>query len=100
RPARLGVFALDTGRLIADRPTCDDSDDVFLDAHRARLYVICGSGFVDVFSTLDDFPLRAHLTTQPGARTGLFVPLLDRLFVAARATGATTASVWVFRPIS
>jgi hypothetical protein len=100
RPARLAVIALDTGRLIAARATCDDSDDVFLDARRARLYVICGSGFVDVFYTSDGFPLRAHLATQPGARTGLFVPVLDRLFVAARATGANAASVWVFRPIS
>jgi DNA-binding beta-propeller fold protein YncE len=98
RPARLGVIALDTGRLIATRATCDDSDDVFLDAQRARLYVICGSGFVDVFSTRDDYLLREHLTTQAGARTGLFVPVLDRLFVATRTDGTSAASVAVFRP--
>jgi hypothetical protein len=97
-PARLGVIATDTGRLIAARDTCGDSDDVFLDAQRARLYVICGSGFVDVFSTRDDYPLRAHLATQAGARTGLFVPVLDRLFVATRTNGTTAASVSVFRP--
>jgi hypothetical protein len=29
--------------------------------------------------------LAGHLTTRPGARTSLFVPSLDRLYVAARA---------------
>ena len=40
----------------------------------------------------------ARLPTAPGARTALFVPELDRLFLAVRATGDEAAAVWVFRP--
>jgi hypothetical protein len=33
-----------------------------------------------------------------GARTSLFVPELDRLYVAVRASGAEPAAIWVFKP--
>jgi len=36
--------------------------------------------------------------TRSGARTGLFVPSLDRLFVAARANSGAEAALLVFRP--
>jgi len=39
-----------------------------------------------------------HVATAAGARTSLFVPELDLLFVAARATASEPASLWVFRP--
>jgi hypothetical protein len=31
-----------------DYRTCGDADDLFIDAKRARIYVSCGAGFVDV----------------------------------------------------
>ena len=34
------------------------------------------------------------------ARTALFVPELDRLFVAVRAGSNEPAAIWVFRPAS
>jgi hypothetical protein len=40
----------------------------------------------------------ARTPTRPGARTGLFVPALDRLFVALRARGSAPAAIQVFRP--
>ena len=40
----------------------------------------------------------AGLPTVPGARTSLFVPDLDRLFVAVRAASNEPAAIWVFRP--
>jgi hypothetical protein len=33
-----------------------------------------------------------------GARTSLFVPEFDRLFVAARATATSDAGILVYRP--
>src|SRR6185437_14075739 len=76
-----------------------DSDDVFLDHQRQRVYVICGQGFVDVFAAQGDgYSLLARTSTVAGARTGLFVPQLDRLFVAARAADGNPATVWVFQP--
>src|SRR5215208_4739525 len=67
--------------------TCGDSDDVFLDEKRNRIYVSCGEGFVDVFEVADaGFRRTDHIATVPGARTSLFVPELDRLFLAVRAS--------------
>ena len=44
----------------------------------------------------------ARLATVPtisGARTSLFVPKLDRLFVVVRAASNEPAAIWVFRPV-
>ena len=98
-PPTVGVIDERSGRLLATLATCGDSDDVFFSPTRHQLYVICGEGFVDVFSQTDDqLRLQSHIATVAGARTGLFVTDLDRLVLAVRATGSIEASVWVFRP--
>ena len=43
-PALIAMFNTQTGELIARLPTCGDADDVFYDARRERVYVICGDG--------------------------------------------------------
>jgi DNA-binding beta-propeller fold protein YncE len=99
-PSRVGVFDSQDGRLLSSVDTCSDSDDVFIDAKRARLYVICGEGFVDIFSQNKDQLLRiARLATAGGARTGLFVPEMDRLYVAERAGFGRPAAIWVLQPV-
>jgi DNA-binding beta-propeller fold protein YncE len=99
QPARLAVFRVQDGKLLSSMPVCNDSDDVFLDAKRHRVYVSCGQGFVDVFSGEGEkYAKVLHLATVPGARTALFVPEVDRLFLAVRQTGDTPAAVWVYRP--
>ncbi len=99
-PARLIMLDTRTGSGIASLPTCGDADDVFFDAKRQRLYVSCGDGEVDVVQ--QDGPgyrPLARIPTQSGARTSLFVPELDRLFVAARAgLLGPGAAILVFRP--
>jgi DNA-binding beta-propeller fold protein YncE len=99
-PAKLGVFRAADGHLITSVPTCRDSDDLFVDARRHRVYVSCGEGFIDVFSAQGEQYVRtAHVATLSGARTALFVPETDRLYLAVREVGETPASVWVFRPV-
>ncbi|HWE76533.1 MAG TPA: hypothetical protein VG328_25440 [Stellaceae bacterium] len=98
-PPQLLAYAMDGGSRVASVPTCGDADDVFLDAHRQRLYVSCGSGAIDVLDASGDAYQRiAHIATVTGARTSLFVPERDRLYLAVRATGAEPAAIWVFRP--
>jgi DNA-binding beta-propeller fold protein YncE len=98
-PAQVAAFQATDGRRLADIDTCGDADDAFVDSKRNRLYVICGEGVVDVFdATGSTYARVARLATSPGARTGLFVPELDRLYVAARASSGASASVWVFAP--
>jgi len=98
-PARLGVFSLQDGSTVAMVDACGDADDLFADAKRQRVYLSCGDGYLDVFEPQGDTYRRAaHIATISGARTSLFVPDLDRLFVAARANPGEPAAVWVFRP--
>jgi YVTN family beta-propeller protein len=99
RPAKVGLFDTQDGHLLGSFDTCSDSDDIFVDAKRSRLYVICGEGFVDVYSQSGN-QLRkvGHVATQRGARTGLFVPEADRLFLAVRAALSGPAAIWVLKP--
>jgi hypothetical protein len=87
------------GRVAAKLETCGDADDVFVDAKRRRVYVSCGEGVVDVLEQGETgYRQVARVPTVSGARTSLFVPELDRLFVAVRAGSNEPAAIWVFRP--
>src|SRR5215213_9182310 len=98
-PPRLLVLSDADGSAVVDLNTCGDADDLFVDARRRRVYVICGAGAVDVFEQNDNGYRRIdQVPTAPGARTGLFVPEFDRLFVAVRAAGPEPAAIWVFKP--
>jgi hypothetical protein len=98
-PATLVAFDAQTGMKLFSIDTCADSDDVFLDPARSRVYVSCGEGFVEIFIVeADHYRKEDKVATVGGARTALFVPELDRYFLAVRANGQTSAAVWVFRP--
>jgi len=96
RPARLIAFAAETGAIAARADSCGDSDDVFVDAKRKVIYVVCGEGFIEVFEA-GSLQRLGRIRTVPGARTAWFDPELDRLFLAVRASGAEGAAIWVFR---
>ena len=99
KPAKLVAYGAADGAVVADVATCGDSDDIFVDAKRRRIYISCGEGFIDVFELRDaGYQRIGHIASVPGARTSLFVPELDRLFVAVRATAVEPAAVWVFKP--
>ncbi len=100
-PARLMVFATRTGKLEGSFDICRDADDVFVDPRRRRLYVSCGEGAIDVLArTSNGYERVARIPTVAGARTSLFVPASDRLYLGVRATAAEPAAIWVFRPLS
>jgi DNA-binding beta-propeller fold protein YncE len=97
RPAVVLVFDTQTGTQLTSIPTVGDTDDMFFDARRKRVYVIGGEGFVDVFDTRGDHLQRiAHLATTAGARTGLFVAPENRLYLAVPRRGAQNAEIRVF----
>jgi hypothetical protein len=98
-PPRIGVFHVPDGKLLTGAATCGDADDLFIDAKRSRVYVSCGEGFLDILSLHDEtIESLTRIPTVAGARTALFVPELDRLFIAVRAAGREPAAIWVFRP--
>jgi DNA-binding beta-propeller fold protein YncE len=96
-PALLAAFDTQTGEIVGKAETCRDADDVFHDAARSRVYVVCGEGAVAV---LDAKTLReeGRLQTRAGARTGLYAPVLDLLFVAVPARDGAAAEIRVYRP--
>jgi hypothetical protein len=99
KPAMLVAFSIPDGANVASASTCGDADDVFADAKRHRVYVSCGDGFLDVFEPHDTSYRRvAHIPTVSGARTSLYIPELDRLFLAVRARSQQPAELWVYRP--
>jgi len=99
-PPTLALFDPGSGAIGDAASICGDADDVFFDAGRRRLYVSCGEGAIDVFERNDgQLQPVGRTKTSSGARTALFVPELDRLFVAARAeANQAPAKILVFRP--
>ncbi len=97
-PARVIGIAAD-GSISGRAETCGDSDDLFVDEKRNRLYVSCGEGFIDVFEIQPaGFQRLERIPTVSGARTSLFVPELDVLLLAVRATATEAAAIWMFKP--
>ncbi|HKT18661.1 MAG TPA: hypothetical protein VJR47_11505 [Stellaceae bacterium] len=97
-PPRLVAYEMASGRRAASAEVCKDADDVFLDAKRERIYVSCGEGFIDVLSARGDEARLGRIATSSGARTSLWVPERDRLYLAVRTSGSEPAAIWVFRP--
>jgi len=98
-PAQLIALSMRDGSAVATVDACGDADDLFLDVKRRRIYISCGDGNLDVLEAIGNSYRRvARVPTIAGARTALFVPEIDRLFVAARANPGEPAAIWVFRP--
>ncbi len=98
-PAVLLVYDTATGKVVAKLAIGQDTDDIFFDPARKRVYVICGEGRVDVFSQEgpDRYSLAGSVQTAPRARTGLFVPGTGKLYVAAPAAGSSPARVLAYQ---
>jgi DNA-binding beta-propeller fold protein YncE len=97
-PARLLAIDTESGKQTASAEIAGDTDDLFYDAARKRVYVIGGEGFVDVLAQrdADHYERIARQATAPGARTGLFVPTWNKLFVAAPRRARQDAQILVF----
>jgi hypothetical protein len=102
-PPRLVVLDANSGSQISNLPSCGDADDAFFDRKRRRIYASCGDGSIFAWQEeAGQYRQLSSVTTISGARTSLFVPELDRLFVAARAGFfglRSDAAILVLRPI-
>jgi len=97
-PARLATLDMNTGAMTASAETCSDADDVFLDNNRQRIYVSCGSGMIDVVAR-NGLKRIAYVNSTSGARTSLYVPETDRLYLAVRAGVISgQAAIQIYRP--
>ena len=98
-PALVLVYDIDTGKLVTTIPIGADTDDLFFDREHKRLYVVCGEGRIDVLrqENADGYATAASIKTALRARTGLFVPEMNKLFVAAPLEGSAPARVLVYQ---
>jgi YVTN family beta-propeller protein len=98
QPAAVVTYDMTTGKAIATIPVVGDTDDLFHDSARKRLYVIGGEGYIDVLQrdSGDTFKRIARIPTASGARTGLFVAEQNRLYLAVPHRGAQRAEIRVY----
>lgn len=98
-PARLVVLDTATGNIVQSLPTVGDSDDIFYDPTRSRLYAIGGEGAIAVIQqeSPDRYRELTRIKTRKGARTGFLSPDFRRLYVAARRDGGNLAAIFVYK---
>jgi DNA-binding beta-propeller fold protein YncE len=95
RPAEFLALDPQSGRILARLPVVGDADDLYYDPLRKRLYVSGGQGAISVIEQVDANRYRtlATIPTAPGARTSIFVPQLNRFYVAVPPSGGHGAEI-------
>ncbi|MCU1298874.1 MAG: hypothetical protein JWO91_3152 [Acidobacteriaceae bacterium] len=70
-PPRLAVFDTGSGQMVAALPCVQNSDDLYYDSSRRRVYIPGGEGAIDVFQQkdADHYELLARIPSALGART-------------------------------
>src|SRR5436190_8158172 len=98
-PSKLVVLNTDSGNVVANVGISGDPDDVFFDSKRHRIYAICGAGKIDLIKQADpnNYHTLAKIDTAAGARTGLFVPDRDTLFVGVPHRGSQQAEIRAYQ---
>ena len=101
RPARLLVLDLDSGKEIASLPGAADTDDMWFDATRKRIYVPSGEGFIFVYQQIDPdrYQRIAKIPTAIGARTSAYYGQVGKhnsLYLAVPARANRGAELWIY----
>jgi hypothetical protein len=100
KPAKLVILDTRTGAVTADVPISEDTDDLFYDARRKRVYVSCGEGFIDVVEQdqTGKYERAEHLESFSGARTSYFSPESDRFYLAVPQKADQSAAIKIYQP--
>lgn len=100
-PGKLIVFDTGTGEQIAAVDINPGSDGISYDSVRRLVYVSCGEGSIDVVreTATNDYQRVGRIPTTKGASTSLFVPELDRFFLAVPGGDTEPAAVRVYQPL-
>jgi len=98
KPAKLVVFDTEAGKAVANLDSAGDADDVFYDDSLRRIYISGGEGFLSIFQQddADHYRTMTKIPTATGARTSLFVPELNRLYLAVPHRSTQRAEVRVY----
>ena len=95
-PGRVIVMNSDNGAIVDTQPAPLRSDEVQYDREKHRLYVPGGEGYLGIYDARDPDHLKLieKISTAPGAKTGLLVTSLHRLYLAV-SPGDTKATAKV-----
>lgn len=98
KPAKVLVLDTATGKTVAAVDCVGDTDDLFYDAAKKRIYVSGGEAFISVIQQHDPdhYESIGRIQTAPGARTSFFSPVSGRLFLAVPHHGDQRAEIRVF----
>lgn len=95
-PGKLVVLDSDTGKVLNDIPAASMVDDMAYDANHHRIYY-AGTDFLDVFRVQGGkYDLVEHVPTGFRAKTGVFVPELNRYYLGVPHHNAQTAEVRIY----
>jgi DNA-binding beta-propeller fold protein YncE len=94
-PSKLVVLNTESGDVVAKTEIAGDPDEIFYDTKRHCIYAVCGAGNIDIIEQKDPntYVVATTVNTADGARTGLFVPERDALFVAVPHRGSQPAEI-------
>ena len=109
-PAEMTVYDSLSGKEIEALPGPETMDGVYYDAKLKRVYMTGGRwygtpeaspGWAYVYQQKDPdhYQIISKVKTRPGSGTSLFVPELNRFYVASQAIGEQEAAVLVFEPM-
>ncbi len=98
KPGMLVVLNADTGQTVASFKAPNRTDEIIFDRATKRAYVLGGEGYIGVFheNDADHIVHLADIPSAAGAKTGILVPELHRLYVSASPgdTGAMAQEMW------
>ena len=94
KPGKLIVLNAETGASVASFKAPERCDQVIWDAANRRIYALGGEGYIGVFqqNDADHYQELARVISAPGAKTGILVPELKRLYVAVSPGEAKTGA--------
>jgi DNA-binding beta-propeller fold protein YncE len=97
-PAKVIVYDTESGREVASFNTAKDVDDIFYDAANKHIYISGGEGAVDIFKQrdADHYDLVSRIQSAQGARTSLFVPELNQLYLAVPEHPGKEAQIQIY----
>ena len=98
KPGKLIIVNADTGASIASFKAPERCDQVIWDAANRRIYALGGEGYIGVFQQKDpdQYEELARVQSGQGAKTGILVPELKRLYVAV-SPGEAKAGAAILR---
>ncbi len=94
------VLDTETGKEVTSVPIPGDTDDLFFDAKRKRIYASCGAGSIAVIRQIDadHYATQAQIPTIKLARTSLFDPETGHFYqVVPRHDDRPGPEIWVYQ---